>query len=105
MEARSLDGIISYLTRKHGGNVHDKGIVTITSIDRSAVSRLGQQDYKNTSEEKLSTMAISQNFTSNPMCCACLLNETKFFRTVSIPNCEESRQFVAIKVDLTKKIE
>jgi hypothetical protein len=27
----SLDGIISYLTRKHGGNVHHKGIVTITS--------------------------------------------------------------------------
>jgi hypothetical protein len=26
-----LDGIISYLTKKHGGNVHDKGIVTITS--------------------------------------------------------------------------
>jgi hypothetical protein len=26
-----VDGIISYLTRKHGGNVHDKGIVTITS--------------------------------------------------------------------------
>jgi hypothetical protein len=24
-------GIISYLTQKHGGNVHDKGIVTITS--------------------------------------------------------------------------
>jgi hypothetical protein len=30
-EAKSLDGIICYLTRKHGGNVHDKGIVTITS--------------------------------------------------------------------------
>jgi hypothetical protein len=30
-ESKSLDGIISYLTRKHGGNVHDKGIVTITS--------------------------------------------------------------------------
>jgi hypothetical protein len=30
-EAKSLDGIISYLTRKHGGNVHDKGIVTHTS--------------------------------------------------------------------------
>jgi hypothetical protein len=29
-EAESVDGIISYLTRKHGGNVHDKGIVTIT---------------------------------------------------------------------------
>jgi hypothetical protein len=30
-EAKSLDGIISHLTRGHGGNVHDKGIVTITS--------------------------------------------------------------------------
>jgi hypothetical protein len=30
-EARSIEGIISYLTEKHGGNVHDKGIVTITS--------------------------------------------------------------------------
>jgi hypothetical protein len=28
---RSLNGIISYLTRKHGGNLHDQGIVTITS--------------------------------------------------------------------------
>jgi hypothetical protein len=27
----SLEGIISYLTVKHGGNVYDKGIVTITS--------------------------------------------------------------------------
>jgi hypothetical protein len=30
-EERSLEGIISYLTKKHGGNVHEKGIVTITS--------------------------------------------------------------------------
>jgi hypothetical protein len=30
-KAKSLDGIISYLTRKHGGNVDDKGIVAITS--------------------------------------------------------------------------
>jgi hypothetical protein len=29
--AKRWDGIISYLTKKHGGNVHDKGIVTITS--------------------------------------------------------------------------
>jgi hypothetical protein len=27
----SFDGIISYLTQKHGGNVHDTGIVTLTS--------------------------------------------------------------------------
>jgi hypothetical protein len=30
-EDKPLDGIISYLTRKYGGNVHEKGIVTITS--------------------------------------------------------------------------
>jgi hypothetical protein len=30
-EAKPLDGIISYLTTKHRGNVHDEGIVTITS--------------------------------------------------------------------------
>jgi hypothetical protein len=30
-EANSLEGIILHLTKKHGGNVHDKGIVTITS--------------------------------------------------------------------------
>jgi hypothetical protein len=30
-EPESLDGIISYLTKKHGGNVHEQGIVTITS--------------------------------------------------------------------------
>jgi uncharacterized coiled-coil protein SlyX len=29
--ARSLVGIVSYLTRKHGGHIHDKGIATITS--------------------------------------------------------------------------
>jgi hypothetical protein len=29
--AESLEGIISYLAQKHGGNVHDMGIVTITS--------------------------------------------------------------------------
>jgi hypothetical protein len=30
-KADPLEGIVSYLTRKHGGNVHDKGIVIITS--------------------------------------------------------------------------
>jgi hypothetical protein len=30
-EPKSLNGIISYLMIKHGGNVHDKEIVTITS--------------------------------------------------------------------------
>jgi hypothetical protein len=30
-EANSLVGIISYLRHKHGGNLHEKGIVTVTS--------------------------------------------------------------------------
>jgi hypothetical protein len=30
-ESQPLDGIIAFLTRKHGGNVHDKQIVEITS--------------------------------------------------------------------------
>jgi hypothetical protein len=30
-QAKSFDRIIAYLTEKHGGNVYDKGIVTITS--------------------------------------------------------------------------
>jgi hypothetical protein len=30
-KSKSPKGIISYLTRKYGGNIHDKGIVTITS--------------------------------------------------------------------------
>jgi hypothetical protein len=30
-KSKPLKGIISYLTRKHGGNIHDKGVVTITS--------------------------------------------------------------------------
>jgi hypothetical protein len=29
--AKSKEGIIAHLTRKHGGNLHEKGIVTITS--------------------------------------------------------------------------
>jgi hypothetical protein len=37
-EAKSSVGILSYLTWKHAGNVHDKGIVTITSksVDNDA---------------------------------------------------------------------
>jgi hypothetical protein len=42
---KSLDGIIAYLTKKHGGNVHEKGIVRLTSksVDddpRSALKNL-----------------------------------------------------------------
>jgi hypothetical protein len=35
----SLERIISYLTKKHGGNVHEKGIVTITSKSIRAVPK------------------------------------------------------------------
>jgi hypothetical protein len=32
---KCLDGIISYLTKKHGGNVHEKGIIRLSSNDSS----------------------------------------------------------------------
>jgi hypothetical protein len=41
-EAKSLNGMIRYLTRKHGGNVHDKGIVTITS---KSVDQAGSKNF------------------------------------------------------------
>jgi hypothetical protein len=49
-EARSLDGIISYLTRKYGGNVHDARIVTLTSRsvyfrDPENISKLADLTY------------------------------------------------------------
>jgi hypothetical protein len=44
-KAKSLDGIISYLTKKHGGNVHEEGIVTIT-----AASLVGRCDVQNVAD-------------------------------------------------------
>jgi hypothetical protein len=38
-EARPLDGIIWYLSKKHFGNVHDRGVVTITSKSTTAIGR------------------------------------------------------------------
>jgi hypothetical protein len=40
-----LDGIISYLTRKHGGNVHDLGLieVTVSSIKQNKPEHHGKQ--------------------------------------------------------------
>jgi hypothetical protein len=45
---QSLEGIISYLTKKHGGNVHEKGIVTITS--KSVVNDNGRYPLKNVAD-------------------------------------------------------
>jgi hypothetical protein len=47
---RLTDGIIAYLTRKQGGNVHDKGVVTITSKSIRSdsadfIARFGSRDY------------------------------------------------------------
>ena len=38
-ESKKLDGIIAYLTREYGGNVHDKGIVNVTACIRVIVTR------------------------------------------------------------------
>jgi hypothetical protein len=57
-EANSVDGIISYLTKKHGGNVHEKGvvIVTVKSIYNDDRGYYGPQNAVNlTSNSQFST--------------------------------------------------
>jgi hypothetical protein len=53
--AESLDGIISYLTKNHGGNVHEKGIVTITS------KSVWSGDLKNVADLTAHSRFTSQN--------------------------------------------
>jgi hypothetical protein len=36
----SLDGILAYLTKNHGGNLHEKGIVTVTGSSINTIQRL-----------------------------------------------------------------
>jgi uncharacterized coiled-coil protein SlyX len=55
-KAKSIEGIISYLTRKHAGNVHDKGIVTITS--KSVVH---DHDPRNVADLTSGNSSISKN--------------------------------------------
>jgi hypothetical protein len=56
-QARSLDGIISYLTKKHGGNVHEKGIVTITSKSDEPDPKLAPKNVADVKSESLSRTA------------------------------------------------
>jgi hypothetical protein len=52
--AKKLDGVISYLTKKHGGNVHENGIVTLTSKSIS-------NDLKNVADVTSNSYFESQN--------------------------------------------
>jgi hypothetical protein len=36
----SVDGILAYLTKKHGGNLHEKGIVTVTGNSIKTIQHL-----------------------------------------------------------------
>jgi hypothetical protein len=47
-EPNSLDGILSYLTKKHGGHVHERGLVTLTS--KSCLSNASQYRAKNAAD-------------------------------------------------------
>jgi hypothetical protein len=56
--AKSLDGIISYLTKKHGGNVHQTETVTITS--KSVYG-----DGPEAASENVADLASDWDFSSN----------------------------------------
>jgi hypothetical protein len=60
-DPNSLDGIISYLTRKYSGNVHDEGIVTITS--KSVRSGCPVRNLANlASQERFASMGCSNEW-------------------------------------------
>jgi hypothetical protein len=61
-EAKSFDVITCYLTWKHGGNVHGKGIVTIAY----SVETLGEIWFKHYSESKI--MAFTETLKLDRIC-------------------------------------
>jgi hypothetical protein len=65
-KAKSVEGIISYLTRKHGGNVHDEGIVTITA--KSIVDDRPKYAKRNVAD-LTSNSTFDSRFKTNPWIC------------------------------------
>jgi hypothetical protein len=61
-----LDGIITYLMRNAGGNVHDKGIVTITA--KSVFSNDPQFAARNVADLTSDTKFVSQNGPNQWIC-------------------------------------
>jgi hypothetical protein len=62
----SLDGIISHLTKKHGGNVHEKGIVTITS--KSVNDENPRTDIKSLADLTSNALFCSENAPDQWVC-------------------------------------
>jgi hypothetical protein len=63
---KSLEGIISYLTKQHGGNVHEKGIVTIAS--KSVCSDHPMHALKNVADLTCDTRFWSGNEPDQRVC-------------------------------------
>jgi hypothetical protein len=61
-ESKPPEGIISYLTQKYGGNVHDKGIVTITSKSS------GTGDVRNVADLNTDSKFYSKNEPNQWIC-------------------------------------
>jgi hypothetical protein len=63
---KSRDGIIAYLTKQHGGNVHDEEVVTITS--KSVYGDDPYQDLKNVADLTSDAYFESKNETGQWVC-------------------------------------
>jgi hypothetical protein len=61
-----LEGIISYLTREHGGNVHDRGIVKITSYQPASDS--SAYAAKNAADLTANSYFFSKNASNQWLC-------------------------------------
>jgi hypothetical protein len=62
----SLDGIISHLTRKHGGNVHDRGIVDISA--KSTYSSSSSYSAKNAADSGITNYFHSDSSAGQWLC-------------------------------------
>jgi hypothetical protein len=65
---RPLHGIISYLTRRHGGNVHDQGIVTITASSMDSNDHGEDYSARNVADLKLESSFNSKNEENQWVC-------------------------------------
>jgi hypothetical protein len=63
---RELDGIISFLVRKHGGNPHDRGVVAVTSSRR--VKAQPEEAEKNVLDLRANSVFVSEYYAGQWLC-------------------------------------
>ena len=66
--SKPLDGVIAYLTRECGGNVHDKGIVNVTASSLNPHVNSSEYQLKNVVDMGTNTRYWSNNEKNTWIC-------------------------------------